>query len=134
MPASSVATARRVLPVPRGPWTEQHVGEDLRMQGRHFKNALLQRCRFERMRSAVLDHCCLSESKIEPRRVVDLLGLTVTLDCLSWRDVELNPLAFDMMMYLLAIGRGNDEKRHKLISMIEPAHMIELVGEYEKVL
>ena len=102
-----------------GPWTESHIDEvPVDVAGKRFVRALFFNCEFRRLRGATFEHCSLKRSKINPEKVEDLLSLTITLDCFAWNDVELNELAFDVLVYMLSRTRGNDDRRAVLKRMI----------------
>jgi hypothetical protein len=113
-------------------WVEEHIYEALDLGGRRLARSLLYGCKLENLRGTLLAHCCLAESQIAPRTIEDMVGFTVTLDCFSWKDVQLNELALDLMLYLLTLGKGNDEKRAMLKRMIRPEHLLELESDFER--
>jgi hypothetical protein len=116
---------------PTGPWTEQHIDESPIVQGKRFIRALFFGCKFTRLRGTTLEHCSLQGSTIAPSKLEDLLGVTITLDCFSWKYVTLNSLAFDAMLFLLSITRGNDEKREILKRMISEENRGHLEESFE---
>lgn len=103
---------------PSGPWTERHVYERPLTQGKRFLRALFFGCVLKRLRGTTFEHCSLQGSSMEPDRLEDILGVTMTLDCFSWQYVSLNSLAFDAMLFLLSITKGNDSKREVLKRLI----------------
>lgn len=118
---------------PTGPWTEQHVYEEKpAIQGRRFLRALFFGCILKRLRGTTMEHCSLQQSSIEPDKLEDLLGFTITLDCFSWKYVKLNSLAFDAMLFLLSITIGNDEKREVLKRLISDKNKKELEQGFEQ--
>lgn len=104
--------------------------ENLNVQGQFLRRALLWNCRMERLRNTTLDHCCLAHSVVAPRRIEDILGFTLTLNCFSWKDVELNEVAFDLMLFLLTTTVGNDDKREVLKRLIGAERLIELERDF----
>lgn len=117
---------------PSGPWTEQHVDESPIVQGKRFLRAMFFGCKFTRLRGTTMEHCSLQGSTIEPSKLEDLLGFTITLDCFSWKYLTLNSLAFDAMLFLLSITKGNDEKRAILKRMISPENKDHLEDSFER--
>lgn len=63
-------------------------------------------------------NCVLTESKVTAKGIDKLLGLTVTLDCNTFGDVELSEDMFDLLLLLLCKGKGNNEKRAKLLALV----------------
>ena len=96
----------------------QHV-KDAAVKGRRFMRELFYECTFKNLRGTVFEHCSLLESSFEPDRIEDLLGLTLTLDCFTFKDVRLNKLTFDALVYLLAQTKGNDQQREVLMRLLD---------------
>lgn len=126
--------AARIAPIrelgPEGNWTEKHMYEEPQIQGRRMIRALLWACKLDRLRNTTLEHCCLAHSSLSPRRVQDILGLTLTLDCFSFKDLAVNELAFDLMLYLLTLTTGNDAKREVLLRLVSPEHRVEFERDF----
>ena len=93
----------------------------------HHENELLFNCKFKDVRGAVLKDCKLQHSAFVTDSLEDLLGLTVTLDCGSFANVELSELVFDAMVMLLIKTKGNTEKRRKLIEVLGEDRVRELL-------
>lgn len=126
-----MATQIKVAP-PSGPWTEQFLYSRPVVQGKRFLRALFFGCALKRLRGTTMEHCSLQGSSIEPDRLEDLLGFTITLDCFSWQYVSLNSLAFDAMLYLLSITNGNDSKRAVLKRLISDENRTSLMKSFEE--
>jgi hypothetical protein len=108
-----------VTPPQIADWRNSRIEENLGdISGRRFVRENLHGSRITVMRGAVLEHCNMAEVQIEPKRLSDLLGVTMTIDCFSFEDLRMNELAMDAMLYLLAKTKGNDEKREVLKSLI----------------
>lgn len=102
-------------------WRNEHHNELLpNLEGMRFSRELFANCRLQRMRGAIFEHCSLQFSRMEPEHLDDILGVTITLDCFSFEDVQYNALALDSILYLLTLTRGNDEKRELLRRAITP--------------
>src|SRR5574343_302204 len=82
------------------------------------ENGLFFDCIFEDLNNASLVRCDLNKSKIKPRTLKDILNVTVTLNCHTFKGVELNELCFDSILTLLCLTEGNELKKQKLISII----------------
>jgi len=65
-------------------------------------------------------------------RIEDALGLTLTLDCHSFEDVECSPLIFDLLLLLLAKTKGNTDKRRKLIEFVGRDRAYEILKQLEQ--
>lgn len=126
-----MATQIKVAP-PTGPWTEQFLYSRPIVQGKRYLRALFFECILKRLRGTTMEHCSLQGSSIEPDRLEDLLGFTITLDCFSWQYLTLNSLAFDAMLYLLSITKGNDEKRAILKRIISEENREHLEKNFEE--
>ena len=100
-------------------FSEISISADCRLfSGIEKVNALLYDCEFEKLDNCSLINCDLNNSKINPKTLKDLLNLTLTLNCHSFKNVELNELAFDSLLMLLCLTKGNDLKKQKLIEII----------------
>lgn len=94
------------------------IGKDCtQLTGTH-ENELFFECMFNKLTDLTLKNCVLDRSQFATASVRDALGLTVTLDCHSFSGVELSPLVFDLILSLLLMTKGNDEKRIKLEEVI----------------
>ncbi len=95
-----------------------HIDEDCHtLTGRH-SNELFFNCKFKDLRGLQLENCDLNRSTFETESIREALGFTLSLDCNSFRAVEYSPLLFDLMLCLLSMGNGNDEKREKLKEVV----------------
>lgn len=115
-------------------FSASHIDEDLRGSpaGEH-DNELFFNCTFDNVRQSTFKNCTMHNSKFLVNRIEDALGLTATLDCKSFSDLELSPLMFDLMLVLLLKTKGNDEKRKKLIDVIGKERVVELLRKLEKI-
>lgn len=99
-------------------FNEEHIGENCKdLSGKH-SNALFFECEFGKLNGLTLEQCDLNRSKFSPETLQDALNFTVTLNCFSFKNVELNDLAFDAILMLLTMTKGNDAKRRKLVAAI----------------
>lgn len=97
---------------------EQHIREDCsEMKGAH-ENALFYGCKFDKLNGLTLKNCDLNKSHFTTESIRDALGFTMTLECMSFRNVEYSPLLFDLFLCLAAMSSGNDEKREKLKDIV----------------
>lgn len=113
-------------------WRENHIKKSFGdVSGRRFVRENFWECNIKCMRNTVFEHCSLAFTKLEPKRLSDLLGLTMTLDCFSFQDCELNELAFDTLIYLISTTKGNDEKRAVLKSLVTPTHQRYFKAEFD---
>jgi hypothetical protein len=114
-------------------WRESHHDEDLsEIRGRRFSRTLFATCRFEDMRGAHFEHCCFIYSKIQPRSLSDILGVTLTLDCFTFDTLEFNELGLDAILYLLTMTKGNDEKREIIKRLISPDNATDFAKLFAK--
>lgn len=97
---------------------EVHIGEDCsELTGTH-ENGLFFECKFRKLTGLTLKDCDLNHSEFTTQAVREALGFTMTLGCHSFKGVKLSPLLFDLMLSLLTMTTGNDEKRNQLIKVI----------------
>lgn len=95
-----------------------HIEEDCKdLTGVH-DNELFFGCEFKKLNGLTLRNCVLDRSVFLTSDIRDSLGLTLTLDCHSFSDVEYSPLLFDLLLVLMSMTKGNDSKRAKLIEVI----------------
>jgi hypothetical protein len=99
-------------------WSEIHIDEDCRNMTGSRKDGLFFKCVFNKLNGLTLKNCDLNGSKFVTSSIRDALGFTVTLNCLSFRGVTLSELVFDLILSLLCMTTGNDDKRSKLIAVI----------------
>lgn len=106
-----------------------HIDEDCSGVTGFHENELFFNCGFTNLRGLTLKDCDLNKSYFNPQKIQEALGFTVTLDCHSFADVELNPLAFDLIICLLLKTKGNTEKRKKLVDVIGKERLLQLLRE-----
>jgi hypothetical protein len=59
--------------------------------------------------------------------VKDALGLTLTLNCNSFKGVRLSELTMDLLLALLTMTVGNDQKRKQIVEVIGAARYAALL-------
>lgn len=106
-----------------------HIRQDCSNLVGHFTNHVFYDCIFKNFNGLVLEHCDLNNSRFVADTLEDALGLTVTLDCLSFNEVELSPLVFDLMLCLLIKTKGNADKRSKLLEVLGRDRAKELLNK-----
>lgn len=99
-------------------FSETHIGEDCSTLSGVHENGLFFDCTFCNLNGLSLKDCVLDRSKFKTEKLGDALGLTLSLNCHSFRDVEFSPLLFDLFMMLAYMSKGNDEKREKLLDVV----------------
>jgi hypothetical protein len=87
------------------------------LSGLHI-NELFYGCKFNRLNYLTLKDCDLNNSTFETAHIKDALGFTLTLSCLSFRNVRFSELLFDLLLMLMTLTVGNDEKREKLLDVV----------------
>lgn len=95
-----------------------NIGKDCSDLTGFHENELFFECTFNHLKDLTLKNCVLDRSQFATASVRDALGLTVTLDCHSFNGVELSPLVFDLILSLLIMTKGNDEKVAELVKVI----------------
>lgn len=115
-------------------FSESHIDEDLTGVSLGYReNGLFHGCTFKKLAGATLKDCDLFHSRFVTERVEDALGLTLTLDCNSFDEVEYSPLLFDLMLVLLMKTKGNNEKRRKLFDLLGKERVRELLHKLGQV-
>jgi len=99
-------------------FSEEHIREDCTTMTGEHEDGLFFGCRFDRLNGLTLKDCDLNRSEFQTEKVRDALGFTLTLSCLSFRNVKFSALLFDLMLCLLSMSAGNDEKRAKLRDVV----------------
>jgi len=99
---------------------DTHIRKDCRSLTGDHTNELFFGCVFEKLAGLTLRDCDLNRSEFNTESVRDALGFTLSLQCLSFRNVKFSPLLFDLFMCLAAMSAGNDEKRAKLRDVVGP--------------
>lgn len=99
-------------------FSEIHIDEDCSQLGGEHNNALFHNCKFHKLNGLSLVDCDLYKSEFTTESIRDALRFAVTLNCHSFRGVKLSPLIFDLILMLLTMSEGNDEKRRQLIEVI----------------
>ena len=97
---------------------EQHIREDCSQLAGTYDNGLFYGCTFDNLNGLTLKDCDLNASTFITETIREALGFTLSLNCLSFKNVEYSPLLFDLFLCLVAMSRGNDEKRAKLAEVV----------------
>jgi len=84
----------------------------------HYSDQTFFNCVFRKLNGVIFENCDMNHSRLVATDVRDVLGLTVTLDCKTFENVELSPEMFDAFLCLLCKTKGNDEKRKELLKII----------------
>lgn len=93
------------------------------VSGCHFQNELFSECTFGRVRGAEFKNCVLAGSNFEADDIRDILGVTLTLDCFTFENMEPSALALDAILFLLTMTRGNGAARQKIEAAIDPERL-----------
>lgn len=75
-------------------------------------------CTFHKLNGAVLKNCTMRGSKFAMTKPEDIIGLTLTMDCFFFSELELSPEVFDLLLLLICKTRGNTKKRLAIIEEI----------------
>lgn len=109
---------------------DKHIDEDCRSLSGTHENELFYNCVFDKLNGLNLIGCDLNQSKFKTSSIKDAMGFAMTLDCFSFKGVEYSPVLFDLLLVLITLTRGNDEKRRQLSQIIG----IEKLAAMKKVL
>lgn len=91
------------------------------------ENELFYNCVFDKLNDLRLIKCDLNNSKFKTSSIKDALGFTLTLDCMSFKNVEYSPLLFDLLCAMMVLSKGNDEKRRKIREILGDKKMESLL-------
>lgn len=107
---------KNILPVRT--FTKTQIDADCQdLHGKH-ENELFFNCTFKKLNGLTLKDCVLTQSKFLTDDIEDALGFTMTLDCMSFKDVEFSELLFDLFLTLAIMSKGNTAKRQKLVEIV----------------
>lgn len=106
------------MPKPLRDFSETHIDEDCSTITGLKDNALFFNCAFNKLNGLTLKDCDLNKSEFKTESVADALGFAMSLSCLSFRGVKYSETLFDLLLTLITMTVGNDEKRKKLIDVV----------------
>lgn len=114
-----IESERAALPSSKSrDYSEVHIGEDCsHLAGRYF-NALFYDCTFSRCAGLDLNNCVLENSKLTATEPQDIIGVSITLNCHTFHNLELSSEAFDLLMLLICKTKGNHDKRRAIVDQI----------------
>lgn len=95
-----------------------HSGEIFDKAPAPADNEFFYDCVFNKLNGAVLKNCKLFGSRFAMTRPKDIIGLTVTMDCDSFSNLELSPEVFDYLLLLMCRTKGNKQKRLDIIEKV----------------
>ncbi len=97
---------------------EKHSSEDITEVPAPKEGALFHRCTFHKLNGAVLKDCKLYGSKFVMTKPQDIIGVTLTMDCDTFTNVELSPEVLDYLLLLICRTSGNNTKRLAIIEKV----------------
>jgi hypothetical protein len=115
-------------------FSTSHIDEDLsaeRFTGNH-ENELFFNCVFKDVRDLTLKNCDMNNSKFLTERPEEALGLTITMDCHTFDNVEVSPFLFDLMLLMLLKTKGNDAKRKAIVELMGKDRVVELLRKIKE--
>ena len=122
---------KSLLPSKLRTYKEVHIGEAFPVLSGDHTNELFYNCSVDKVAGLTLKHCVLSGTQFVTQGIKNLLGLTVTLDCNTFNNVEFSADMFDLMLLLLCKTKGNTEKRAKLIEVVGRDRAYQLLKQME---
>lgn len=99
-------------------FTEKHVDETFSEVPAPKDKVEFYDCTFHKLAGAVLKDCTMYGSKFAMTKPEDIIGLTLTMDCFFFDNLELSPEVFDMLLLLICKTKGNTDKRLAIIEDI----------------
>jgi hypothetical protein len=82
------------------------------------EGAIFYDCTFLKLNGGSLKNCVLHSSTFAMTKPEDIIGLTVTMDCNSFKELELSPEVFDLLLLLMCRTKGNNAKRMAIIENV----------------
>jgi hypothetical protein len=82
------------------------------------QRAVFYNCTFNKLAGADLKNCVLYGSTFAMTKPEDIIGLTVTMDCKTFDNLELSPDVFDLLLMLICRTKGNNKKRLAIIEQV----------------
>jgi hypothetical protein len=82
------------------------------------KNAVFYKCTFNKLNGGTLKDCVMYGSKFAMTKPEDIIGLTLTMDCNFFSELELSPEVFDLLLLLICRTKGNNAKRLAIIEQV----------------
>lgn len=111
---------------------EKHMSEEFLDTPPPTSNAEFWDCTFHKLAGATLIDCSLNGCKMAMTKPQDIIGLSLTLDCFTFSNLELSPEVFDFMLLLLCKTKGNVDKRKALLeNVVGHDRAIHLLREFE---
>lgn len=99
-------------------FVEKHIDEEFTDVPSPKTKAEFYDCTFHKLNGATLKDCTMHGSKFVMTKPEDIIGLTLTMDCFFFTELELSPEVFDMLLLLICKTKGNTQKRLKIIEDI----------------
>jgi hypothetical protein len=96
----------------------KHIDEDFPEVPPPTNGAEYYDCTFHKLGGATLANCSLSGCKFAMTDPRDILGLTVTMDCFTFENLEVTEEVFDALLLLICKTKGNTKKRLAIIEDI----------------
>lgn len=111
---------------------EKHIDEVFEQAPSPKNNVEFYDCTFKKLAGAMLSNCSLHGCKFAMTKPEDVIGLTLTLDCFSFSNLELSPEVFDFLLLLICKTKGNTAKRRAIIEdVVGHDKAVELLRTFE---
>ncbi len=115
-------------------FSEEFSGNNFTEAPADAENAFFHRCTFHKLAGTTLKDCKLYGSRFAMIRPEDIIGVTLTMDCDTFSNVELSPEVFDYLMLLICKTSGNTKKRLAIIeNVVGHDKSLQLLKELEQV-
>ena len=99
-------------------FVETHIEEEFHDIPAPKNHASFIDCTFHKLNGAVLKNCKMYGSKFAMTRPEDIIGLTLTMDCNFFSELELSEETFDLLLLLICRTKGNTKKRLQIIENV----------------
>lgn len=104
--------------------------ENLSLLGK-YENCLFYNCSVKDLSNVSLINCVLNKSRLLIQDINKLRNFNVTMNCGSFKGVQLSELIFDLILMLLISSAGNDTKRRKLVALLGKDRVKQLSKDME---
>lgn len=91
------------------------------------ENVLYYNCKFKDIHNVTFKDCVMTQSELVAENIREVLGVTITLDCNSFRNVKLPEFVLDLFLLLLTKTRGNSKKRKQILDIVGKEKAVELL-------
>jgi hypothetical protein len=108
-----------------------HIDETFQTITGTHENALFFNCTFHDVRSARFVNCDLNQSRFVSEDPKDFMGLVVSLDCMTFGNIELSETALFCLLAMILKTKGNVSLRKTLLNALPHDKMFGLLKQFQ---